>query len=156
MTEIAANSTQVSCTDCHVTNNGTYYISIRVTNGAGLFTVVTTTGVTVDLTAPYLGEIVPQFYVTSCTSNCTLLLNITSVEDGESGIRLCSFAIRNSTDFLTDFIGNGLSMIVKATGLLLVPGQSYFTLVRCENNVGLIAEILSSAVIVDDTPPSKV
>lgn len=50
------------------------------------------------------------------------MLNIISVEDGESGIRLCSFVIRNSIDFLIDFIGNGLSMIVKVIGFLLVLG----------------------------------
>ena len=156
MTEIPANSTEVTCTDCRLSNDVTYYISIRVTNGAGLFTVIATRGTNVDLTAPILGDIVPQFYVTSCVTNCTLVSNITSVQDDESGIRLCSYAIRNSTDFVIDFVDNGLSMTVEVTGLPLDAGQSYYTVVRCENNVGLTAESMSSAVIVDDTPPSQV
>ena len=156
MTEILQNTTNVTCKDCRLSHDGTYYLSIRVTNGAGLFTVIATNETKVDLTAPYLGDIVPQFYFTSCITNCTLVSNITGTQDDESGIRLCSYAIRNSTDFVTDFIDNGLSTTVKAIGLQLHPGESYYTVVRCENNVGLAIESVSSVVIVDNTPPSKV
>ena len=156
MTERLPNSTDVTCSDCHLNHDGTYYLSIRVTNGAGLFTVIATNGTNVDLTAPSLGDIVPRFYVTSCVTNCTLVSNITGVQDDESGVRRCSYAIRNSTDFVTDFVDNGLSTTVEATGLQLLAGQSYYTVVRCENNVGLTTEKVSSPVIVDNTPPSKV
>ena len=156
MTEILPNSTDVTCSDCVLSHYGTYYLSVRVTNGAGLFTVIATNGTKVDLTAPFLGDIVPQLSVTSCITNCTLVSNITFVQDDESGIRLCSFAIRNNNDFVTDFIENGLSTTVMARGLNLLPGQSYYTVVRCENNAGLNTEIVSSPVLVDDTPPSKV
>ena len=156
MTEILPNATYVACSDCVLSHYGTYYLSIRVTNGADLFTVITTNGTRVDLTAPLLGDIVPQFSVTSCITNCTLVSNITGVQDDESDVRLCSFAIRNSTDFVTDFIENGLSTTLMATGLQLSPGQSYYTVVRCENNAGLYTEIVSSPVLVDDTPPLKV
>ena len=156
MTEILPNSTDVKCSDCPLSHYGTYYLSIRVTNGAGLFTVIATNGTKVDLTAPFLGDIVPQFPVTSCITNCTLVSNITGVQDDESNIRLCSYAIRNSTDFVTDFVENGLSTTVVATGLQLLPGQSYYTVVRCVNNVGLYTESVSSPVLVDNTAPSKV
>ena len=156
MTEIPLNATIVTCSDCQLSHYGTYYLSIRVTNGAGLFIVIATNETKVDMTAPFLSDIVPQFYVTSCVTNCTLVSNITDVQDDESGVRLCSYAIKNRTDFVTDFIDNGLSTTVEATGLQLLPGQSYYTVVRCENNVGLATESVSSPVIVDDTPPSKV
>ncbi|KAJ7365969.1 hypothetical protein OS493_002708 [Desmophyllum pertusum] len=94
MTEKLPNSTDVTCSDCHLNHDGTYYLSIRVTNGAGLFTVIATNGTNVDLTAPSLADIVPQFYVTSCVTNCTLVSNITGVQDDESGVRRCSYAIR--------------------------------------------------------------
>ena len=156
MSEILPNATEVKCSDCRLSHYGTYYLSIRVTNGAGLYTVIATNGTKVDLTAPFLGDVVPQFSVTSCTTNCTLVSNITGAQDNESGVSLCSYAIRNSTNFVTDFVDNGLSTIVEATDLQLVPGQSYYTVVRCENSVGLITEGVSSPVIVDNTPPSKV
>lgn len=57
---------------------------------------------------------------------------------------------------MTDFVDNGLSTTVEATGLQLLPGQSYYTVVRCKNNVGLSTDRVSSPVIVDNTPPSKV
>ena len=156
MTEILQNATNVTCRDCRLSHNGTYYLSIGVTNGAGLFTVIATSGTRVDLTAPFLGDIVPQFYFTSCVTNCTLVSNITGAQDEESGIRLCGYVIKNSTDFVTYIVENGLSTTVKATGLQLQHGESYYTVVRCENNVGLVTESVSSAVIVDNTPPSKV
>ncbi|KAL9987476.1 hypothetical protein ACROYT_G001789 [Oculina patagonica] len=155
MTEILPNATNVTCSDCRLSHYGTYYLSIRVTNGAGLFTVIATNETRIDLTAPFLGDIIPQFYVTSCVTNCTVVSNITGVQDDESGIRRCSYAIRNSSEFVTEFIDNGLSMTVQAKGLQLQPGQSYYTVVRCENNVGLATESVSSPVIVDNTPPSK-
>ena len=156
MAKILSNATNVTCSNCRLSHYRTYYLSVRVTNGAGLSTVIATSGIKVDLTAPFLGDIVPQIYVTSCTINCTLVSNITDVQDDESGIRLCSYAVRNSTDFVMDFVDNGLSMTVEAAGLQLVAGQGYFTVVRCENSVGLTAESVSSAVIVDNTPPSEV
>ncbi|KAL9987466.1 hypothetical protein ACROYT_G001779 [Oculina patagonica] len=155
MTEILSNATNVTCSDCRLSHYGTYYLSIRVTNGAGLFAVISTSGIKVDLTAPFLGDIVPQFYFTSCVINCTLVSNITGVQDDESGIRLCGYVIRNSTDFVTDIVENGLSTTVQATGLQLQPGQSYYTVVKCVNKVGLTTESVSSPVIVDNTPPSK-
>ncbi|KAL9987448.1 hypothetical protein ACROYT_G001761 [Oculina patagonica] len=155
MTEIPPNATDVTCSDCRLSHYGTYYLSIRVTNGAGLFTVIATNETRVDLTAPFLGDIIPQFSVTSCVTKCTLVSNITGVQDDESGVRLCSYAIRKSTNFVTDFIDNGLSTTVQATGLQLQPGQSYYTVVKCENNVGIATEMVSSPVIVDNTPPSK-
>ena len=156
MTEILHNATDVTFSDCRLSHFGTYYISIRVTNGAGLFTVIATNGTKVDLTAPFLGDIIPHFYFTSCVRNCTLVSNVTGVQDDESGIRQCTYAIKNSTEFMTDFIDNGLRSTVKATGLKLLPGQKYYTVVRCENNGGLTTDRISSPVIVDNTPPSKV
>lgn len=45
---------------------------------------------------------------------------------------------------------------MEATDLELMNGQQYYTVVRCENNVGLTTERVSSPVVVDNTPPSKV
>ena len=156
MTEIAANSTDVKCNDCRLNHYGSYHISIRVTNGAGLVNVTATDETRVDLTSPILGDIEPQFSVTSCVADCTLVANITGVRDEESGVKLCSYAIRNSSAFMTDFVDNGLNSTVETSGLHLVAGESYNIVVRCENNVGLSAERASHPVYVDDTPPSKV
>lgn len=156
MTEIAANSTEVSCKDCRLNHYGSYYISIRVTNGAGLFKVIATNETRVDLTSPILGDIVLQFLYTSCVTNCTLAANVTRVEDEESGVKLCRYAVRNSSAFVTDFVDYGMNPIVEATGLHLQAGEMYDIMVRCENNVGLVTERASSLVIVDNTPPSKV
>jgi len=155
MTEILPNATDVTCKDCRLTHRGTYYISIRVTNGAGLFNVTATNKTEVDLTAPVLGDIVPPFSITSCVKKCTLLANISDVQDEESGVKSCSYAIRNSSDFVVDFVENGLNTTVEARGLHLMTGVNYYIVVRCENNVGITTERKSSPVTVDNTPPSK-
>ena len=156
MTEIPVNLTKVTCTDCQLNHRETYYISIRVTNGAGLFAVTATNGTKADLTAPIIGDVVMQFSFVSCVTNCTLVANITSVQDDESGVRICRYAIRNSSSFVTDFVDNKMNATIEAIGLRLPAGENYYIVVRCENLVGLSSEVTSSSVMVDNTPPSKV
>lgn len=157
MTELPPNATEITCDDCQLSHHGTYFVTIRVTNGAGLFTVATTDEIKVDLTAPSVGNVIPVTDVTSCITNCTLVANVTYSQDKESGVKSCSYAIRNSNHFIGGFVNNGLDKTVKATGLQLVAGQRYYVVVRCENNVGLVTEKASSIpLLVDDTPPTKV
>ena len=159
MTELSSNTTQITCNhdDCKLTQQGTYYITVRVQNGAGVYTVKTTDEIKVDLTPPIVGKVIPVSDVTSCVTNCTLASNITFFQDGESGVKSCSYAIRNSSHLVTDFVNNELRKTVEATGLQLVAGERYYTAVRCENNVGLVTEQASTIpVLVDDTPPTKV
>ena len=157
MGELSSNATNVTCNDCRLNPQGTYYITVRVQNGAGVYTVKTTDEIKVDLTPPIVAKVIPVSDVTSCVNNCTLVSNVTLFEDRESGVKSCSYAIRNSSHLVTDFVNNGLRKTVEATGLQLVAGVRYHTVVRCENNVGLVTEQVSTIpVLVDDTPPTKV
>lgn len=157
MTEVPSNSTEITCDDCQLSHRGTYYVTIRQTNGAGLFSVAATDEIKVDLTAPFVGSVIPATDVTSCVTNCTLVANVTFFEDKESGVKSCSYAIRNSSHFIVDFVNNGLDKTVQATGLQLVAGERYYVVVRCENNVGIVTQKASTLpVVVDDTPPTKV
>lgn len=157
MTELSSNATKVACNECQVSHQGAYYITIRVKNGAGVYTVATTDEIRVDLTAPFVGNVIPINDITSCTTNCTLVANVTFFQDLESGVKSCSYAVRNSSYLIADFVNNGVDKIVEATGLQLVAGEKYYTVVRCENNVGLVRERASTIpVLVDDTPPTKV
>ena len=157
MTKITNNETELTCNYCDLRHQETYYITIRVQNGAGLFTLATTDEVKVDFTPPSVGKVLPAIDVTSCLTNCTLVSNVTFLQDEESGVKLCSYAIRNSTNLIGDFVNSGLKTTIAATGLSLVAGERYYTVVRCENNVGLATERSSTTpVLVDDTPPTKV
>ncbi|PFX19966.1 Versican core protein [Stylophora pistillata] len=156
MTKLTNNGTGITCNDCELRHQETYYITIRVQNGAGLSALATTDEVKVDLTPPSVGQVLPATDVTSCVTNCTLVSNVTFFQDAESGVTACSYAIRNSTDLTGDFVNNGLKTTIAATGLLLVAGERYYTVVRCENKVGLVTERASTTpVLVDDTPPTK-
>lgn len=157
MTELSSNATKVTCNDCQLNHQGTYYITVRVQNGAGVYTVKTTQEIKVDLTPPIVSKVIPVSDVTSCVTNCTLVSNVTFFKDKESGVKSCSYAIRNSSHFVTGFVNNALRKTVEAAGLHLVAGERYFTAVRCDNNVGLVTEQVSTIpVLVDDTPPTKV
>lgn len=157
MTELSSNATRVTCNDCQLNHQGTYYITVRVQNGAGVYTVKTTDEIKVDLTPPIVSKVIPVSDVTSCVTNCTLVSNVTFFKDKESGVKSCSYAIRNSSHFVTGFVNNGLRKTVEAAGLHLVAGEKYYTAVRCDNNVGLVTEQVSNIpVLVDDTPPTKV
>ena len=157
MTEISSNATNVTCNDCQLNHQGTYYITVRVQNGAGVYTVKTTLEIKVDFTPPIVAKVIPVSDVTSCVNNCTLVSNVTLFEDRESGVKSCSYAVRNSSHLVTDFVNNGLRKTVEATGPQLVAGERYHTVVRCENNVGLVTEQVSTIpVLVDNTPPTKV
>lgn len=157
MTELSSNATNIACNECQVRHQGAYYITIRVKNGAGVYTVATTDEIKVDLTAPFVGKVIPVNDITSCTTNCTLVANVTFFQDNESGVKSCSYAVRNSSHLIADFVNNGLDKTVEATALQLVAGARYYTVVRCENNVGLVTEQASTIpVLVDDTPPTKV
>ena len=125
ITELPPNATNVSCDDCQLTHLGSYYVTIRVTNGAGLFTVAATTEIKVDLTSPVVGDIVHVTDVTPCVNNCTLIANISSFLDSESGIKLCRYAIRNSSHLLGDFVNNGLDKTLRAAGRQLETGERY-------------------------------
>ena len=156
MTELSSNATKLTCNDCLLNHQGTYYITVRVQNGAGVYTVETTDEIKVDLTPPVVSKVVPVTDITSCITNCTLVINVTFF-DRESGVESCSYAIRNSSHMVTGFLNNGARKTVEATGLQLVAGETYYTVVRCNNNVGLVTEQVSTIpVLVDDTPPTKV
>ena len=157
MTELSLNSTNVTCDDCQLHHQGTYYVTVRVTNGAGASTLRTTEKVKVDFTPPFIADVIPVTEVTHCITNCVLTANVTFFGDEETGVRSCNYAIKNSTHFITNYTNNGLNNKIEAQSLHLVPGEKYYVTARCENNAGLVAEKVSTIpVMVDDTPPTKV
>ena len=157
MTSLPSNSTSVTCQDCVTLHRVTYFVTVRVGNGARLFTLATSAGVKVDLTPPYTGILTPYRRYTACSTNCTLLSLVSGFEDEESGVESCWYAVSNGSTFITTFAKVQQRHIAKASGLNLVHGQRYYMTVKCKNNVGLETKgITSSEVLVDSTPPLKV
>ena len=156
MTSLPSNSTSVTCQDCVTLHRVTYFVTVRVGNGARLFTLATSAGVKVDLTPPYTGTLTPYRRYTACSTNCTLLSLVSGFEDEESGVESCWYAVSNGSTFITSF-AKVQRHIAKASGLNLVHGQRYYMTVKCKNNVGLETKgITSSEILVDSTPPLKV
>ena len=158
MTMLPHNSTNITCTDCTLRHLVKYYVTVRVWNQAGLYTVATTEKVQADFTPPLPGQVVPTDDVISCTSNCSLMSNISGFTDQESGLNICRFAIRNHDKrFITSFVPFNPPTLASARGLTLEHGQRYYTIVSCTNNVVLETKVSSDiGVLVDVTPPTKV
>ena len=70
----------------------------------GFLPVTATNETKVDMTAPVLYDVVPQFDFISCISSCNFVVNITDVRDEESGVRSCSYAVKNSSFMIRDFV----------------------------------------------------
>ncbi|KAK3735006.1 hypothetical protein QZH41_010660, partial [Actinostola sp. cb2023] len=156
MTMLPHNSTNITCTDCTLHHLVKYYVTVRVWNQAGLYTVATTEKVQADFTPPLPGQVVPTDDVISCTSNCSLMSNISGFTDQESGLNICRFAIRNHDKrFITSFVPFNPPTLASARGLTLEHGQRYYTIVSCTNNVVLETKVSSDiGVLVDVTPPT--
>ena len=157
MTDLPINAERVTCHDCSLNLYTTYFITVRVWNAAGLFTIGTTNGTRFDATAPITGKIHVKKPIVSCIHNCTLTGNITGFADEESGIKSCSFAVRNTTHYLTGFVNVGLSGRILVWGLSFTHARSYFLEAECENNARMVSRRAQSPhILVDATPPTKV
>lgn len=94
----------------------------------------------VDLIFLIVGKVILVSDVMLCVINCILVLNVIFFKDKESGVKLCSYVIWNSSYFVMGFVNNGLCNIVEVVGLYLVVGGRYYIVVRCDNNVGFVIE----------------
>ena len=133
-------------------------MSIRVWNKAGLFSLATTKGVSVDLTPPTSGVVVFNKAYMPCVERCSLSASFNGFIDEESGIKRCEFSIK-STNGKTVTAPETTSdkNDIMAANLTLVHGESYKIVLACVNVLGARStEVESAPVRIDNTPPEKV
>ena len=133
-------------------------MTIRVWNKAGLFSLATTNGVTVDLTPPTSGKVVLYPLYMPCLKTCNLRATLSGFIDEESGMKHCEFSIKdkNGTVVTRTQPAASKSQIV-AANLTLEHGRSYKIVTACINNLGERSkEVDSLPVRIDNTPPKKV
>ena len=157
LTSVPSNSTVIVCDDCELQHDVKYYVTLSVTNNAGLSRTATANGIRVDKTPPIPGRVKQGLVVTSCATDCPIRAQLEGFVDPESGIKSCSFAVKSNVGLVTSFVDIGLSNQTAALGLSLEDGQQYYTVVQCVNGAGIKSKLVQSEpMLVDHTPPNKV
>ena len=158
MLRLPDNQTSVTCFDCKLEHRHTYFMTIRVWNEAGLFSLASTEGVTVDLTPPVTGEVLLNQRYMSCSETCSLSATFGGFIDEESGVKRCEFTVETSNGSLvTPAQVTTSENLIEAMNLTLKHGQSYKIAVICRNRLDeRSSEADSPIVTIDNTPPEKV
>ena len=97
MTSVGVN-TSFTCSTCHVNPGERVYVTVRVTNGAGLSVTRSSDGMLLDVSPPLMGDVIDGNDITGIDYNVVLEdWNVTmswyGVEDAESGVRSCIWTI---------------------------------------------------------------
>ena len=150
----AGPATEVSQNGLSLVNGGTYYFSVRATNGAGLIgDVGTSDGIIVDYTPPSTPVVTDDGQYS--TSPSSLHASWTSA-DPESGLLRYEYAIGTSQGAadVVSFTDSGTATQVTRTDLTLMDGTRYYFCVRATNKAGLTGIVgVSDGILVDSTPP---
>ena len=167
MTNIGTNKS-FTCHKCSIHEEERVFVTVRVTNGAGLSRTLTSDGMLFDISPPVMGEVIDGSHVTGFDYNVVLedwnvAMAWFGVEDGESGVRSCRWTIED-VDGIALFgkkIAND-SIYEKRTvfshnqtyrGLQLVRNMTYHNVLSCWNKAELQATVRSNGFQVESVWP---
>ena len=152
------NETNTTCINCKLKDRYTYFMTVRVWNKAGLFSVATSEGVTVDLTAPVKGKVSINKTHTSCVGRCSLTAEFSGFEDDESGLGTCEFSVKTiDEEAVIPVQPTTNEYELEAKDLTLQHDQSYKIAVACYNTLAERSlDAFSPPIRIDNTPPVKV
>ena len=97
MTSVGIN-TSFTCSPCDVHPGERVYVTVRVTNGAGLSVTRSSDGMLLDVSPPLMGDVIDGNDITGVDYNVVLedwnvSVSWFGVEDAESGVRSCIWTI---------------------------------------------------------------
>ena len=151
MTSIGRN-VSFTCPDCIIQEEMRLYVTVQVTNGAGLSETRHSDGMLLDVSPPLMGDVHDGSHETGMDYNVVLEewnISMTwfGVEDDESGIRSCKWTIEsnNGSIFYRDDISNNsiyeerniFSLNQTYQNLLVITNATYFNVLTCINRAGL-------------------
>ena len=151
MTRIGRNVSFI-CPDCIIQEGMRLYVTVQVTNGAGLSETRHSDGMFLDVSPPLIGDVHDGSHVTGMDYNVVLEewnISMTwfGVEDDESGIRSCKWTIESNSGriFYRDDISNNsiyeertlFSLNQTYQNLLVITNATYFNVLTCINSAGL-------------------
>ena len=137
-----------------------YYVILCAVNSAGLRKCTSSDGVLIDPTPPNKGVVhdgilEPDLRFQSLTTS--IAANWEGIWDLESQITNFEWAVGTSASDKTSvqsFTDVGLSTHVKSLNpMSLRSGQTYFVHLRITNQAGIVRELVSDGVTVDNSPP---
>ena len=151
MTSIGRN-VSFTCPDCIIQEEMRLYVTVQVTNGAGLSETRHSDGMLLDVSPPLMSDVHDGSHETGMDYNVVLgewNISMTwfGVEDDESGIRSCKWTIEsnNGSIFYRDDISNNsiyeerniFSLNQTYQNLLVITNATYFNVLTCINRAGL-------------------
>jgi len=152
-------STDATVTGLSLTNGTTYYVNIRAYDMAeNQSTMVSSNGLTIDFTAPEIGEVFDGSGTDINLSNdaANASANWTGFADSLSGIELYEYALGSTSgsNDIIDWTDNGTSTsVLEHSGLSLQHAEQYYFSVRATDQVENISAVASSDGFVIDIYP---
>jgi len=152
-------STDATVTGLSLTNGTTYYVNIRAYDMAeNQSTMVSSNGLTIDFTAPEIGEVFDGSDTDINLSNdaANASANWTGFADSLSGIELYEYALGSTSgsNDIIDWTDNGTSTsVLEHSGLSLQHAEQYYFSVRATDQVENISAVASSDGFVIDIYP---
>ncbi|MCE5199476.1 MAG: PQQ-binding-like beta-propeller repeat protein [Armatimonadota bacterium] len=146
---------EITRTDLALVSGKDYYVTVRVTNNAGLIGQSgVSDGIRVDLTAPSTPVVIDDGAYSSVQGRIHASW---TASDAESGISRYEYAIGTSSGAqdVIPFTAIGTSTEVTRTDLTLVSGKDYYVSVRATNGAGLVSVVgTSDGIRTDWTVPT--
>lgn len=150
----AGTATEVTRTGLPLVDGGTYYFSIRATNGVGL---VGETGFSDGIRTDFTPPSIPLVHDDGAYSIEQSKLHTSwSASDLQSGIARYEYAIGTSPAIqdIVAFTDAGINTEITRADLSLVNGKTYYFFVRAINEAGLMSETgISDGIKLDFTCP---
>ncbi len=151
----AGTNTSTTIGGLTLADGGTYYISVKATNGAGTIGLDgTTDGIRIDVTPPTQPSVTDDG---NYTMNSTQLHATWSASDPQSGIANYEYSIGTSAGGpdLVDWTSVGTNTSATIAGIELQPGIRYYINVRATNAAGSVSSVGSSdGIFLEATPPT--
>ena len=157
-----------TCPECTVYEGERVYVTVRVTNGAGLSRTLTSDGMLLDVSPPVMGDVTDGSHITGLDYNVVLedwniSMSWFGVADTESGVRSCSWTIENNSGvilFQKKVTNNSIyeersvfSYNKTYRDLQLIKNMTYFNVLSCLNTADMQATVWSNGFQVESVWP---
>ena len=153
----ASTSTSVSLSSLTLSEESTYYVSVRATDGAGnVSSVLTGDGIYIDLTNPVAGAVIDGATtdISYTPSSSTLTFTWSNFSDAESGIEYYNASIEDDDGNSVVAVTNvGTVTTWTVNNLSLVNAKTYEGVIQAVDYAGNVSTEVSSSVIVDTDGP---